>query len=510
MIDEDSLREAMRETTDGLRPPTRLAEEVIGGARARRRRRRRTGVTAVALAAALVVTGGALTTMNLTTTEVLGGEGAPAVARSWFDVPTRGDLADDRDFVGRASTTWRDELPLFLGIRAGLDEGGRGDPHLVAATTTPSGPAAIFVQRHAPPGDDESYDMLGLVAQSPEDGELHLLSVGRDEGKGQLYLFGEDDRTLIGLPGPEPLHLSTGPDIDGSTGEVTRQWEELVAEDGLILRQLPADSHAHDVVAATEVPDTLIPEELERRPPLAVLTSESRAAALDPGAAQHFLRPRSLDSNWNESLTFFYLPVASRPALTYQERLAEEEALDSPDNWRCETGENGGESCERITAAPSHPDSERELDLMDRTQRALRDSGRADLINHHSGGVFGSFLVIVRMTDGRIATIGEQWNRVQHGEAHAVVFTDDNLTEVDDFAYGGPTRPDDPVQLSVRLPDDEGWVVLSYQAELRYRTTPDGPWQAVESDRGAALLPAEAVQVEVSREGGTDVVELVR
>ncbi len=66
------------------------------------------------------------------------------------------------------------------------------------------------------------------------------------------------------------------------------------------------------------------------------------------------------------------------------------------------------------------------------------------------------------------------------------------------------------MQLSVRLPDDEGWVVLSYQAELRYRTTPDGPWQAVESDRGAALLPAEAVQVEVSREGGTDVVELVR
>ncbi|WP_016701399.1 hypothetical protein [Actinoalloteichus spitiensis] len=510
MIDQDSLRAAMRETTDGLQPPTRLAEEVLAGARARRRRRRRAGVTTVALAVALVVTAGALTRMDLTTSEVLGGEGDLAAPGDWFDMPTRGDLADDRDFVARATTTWREELPLFLHTGASREDGGRGDHHLVAATTTPSGPAAIFVERHAPPNGHESYDVLGLVAESPEDGELHLLSAGRDDGEGQLYLFGEDDRTLIGLPGREPLHLSTGPDIDESTGEVTRQWEELVPEDGLILRQLPADSHAHDVVAATEVPDTLVPEELERRPPLAVLTSESRAAALDPDAARHFLRSRSLDSDWTEDLTFFYLPIASRPALTHQERLAGEAALDSPDNWRCETYENGGESCERIAAGPSHPDSERELDLMDKTQRALWDSGRADLINHHSGGVFGGFLIIVRMADGRTATIGEQWNRTQHGEAHAVVFTDERLIEVDDFAYGGPTRPDDPVQLSVRLPDDEGWVVLSYQAELRYRTTPDGPWQAVESDRGAALLPAEAVQVEVSREGGTDVVELAR
>jgi hypothetical protein len=58
----------------------------------------------------------------------------------------------------------------------------------------------------------------------------------------------------------------------------------------------------------------------------------------------------------------------------------------------------------------------------------------------------------------------------------------------------------------MKLPDGQGWVVADRGATLRQRTG-DGPWQA--AGRDAALLPAAANEVEVTRPGMSPVASLL-
>jgi hypothetical protein len=63
-----------------------------------------------------------------------------------------------------------------------------------------------------------------------------------------------------------------------------------------------------------------------------------------------------------------------------------------------------------------------------------------------------------------------------------------------------------PVRL--RVPDGQGWVVAHYGAQLQYRASADGAWQDAGSD--AALLPDNAAQVQVTKNGNATVVNLDR
>ncbi|KXK61968.1 hypothetical protein AWW66_11045 [Micromonospora rosaria] len=137
----DPLRRALAVAAQEVRPTPDLLHRVRRGGRRRVRRRR---LLAGALAA-LLLAGGATGVVHLHRPPAV----APltGVADLLLDQPTRGDLADDRDWLDEVLATYertRDDSPVH-GL--GLTDRPAGEPHVTWAGTTPAGPAAAVVQR---------------------------------------------------------------------------------------------------------------------------------------------------------------------------------------------------------------------------------------------------------------------------------------------------------------------------------------------------------------------------
>jgi hypothetical protein len=111
---------------------------------------------------------------------------------------------------------------------------------------------------------------------------------------------------------------------------------------------------------------------------------------------------------------------------------------------------------------------------------------------------YGSWSIRGATPDGSQFLAGEV--RLENDPSHAYVLVGDGLVT------GAQVDPGATLPVALKLPDNQGWLVANVGATLRCRRGSDG-WLSV--GRDAALLPARATAVEVTRPGRpTEVVQL--
>ncbi|WP_436491749.1 hypothetical protein [Actinokineospora sp. HUAS TT18] len=103
------------------------------------------------------------------------------------------------------------------------------------------------------------------------------------------------------------------------------------------------------------------------------------------------------------------------------------------------------------------------------------------------------FQTIVDLPDGR-SLVGFEYVPDFTGSRFYAAVTD-RAGKIESITYGGKLA----AGLPAKVKGDWGWLVAYYDAALRYRTSPDGPWTT--AGRDAALLPANATEVEVTADG---------
>jgi hypothetical protein len=109
--------------------------------------------------------------------------------------------------------------------------------------------------------------------------------------------------------------------------------------------------------------------------------------------------------------------------------------------------------------------------------------------------------VVAGLPDGRIAILSEFLEDLNPSRIYAVLLEDDG--SIAGAVPGNLVDPSAPLPVALRMPDGQGWVVANYGATLRYRVD-GGTWQ--DAGQNAVLLPDNAIQVQVTRDGtSTDV-----
>nr|WP_161556684.1 hypothetical protein [Micromonospora acroterricola] len=232
MHDSD-VRAILHRATDHVTGPPGLLDEVRRGGRRRIMRRR--AVLAVALA--VVVAAPVVGALQFPGTRDRG-----EVASPIFGQPTRGDLAGDKGYLRQVRERW---LRRFE--ENALDEGLRGEPHVVWAGRTPAGPAAYVAQRTAnnPVVSDPQGDRMVAVAAFVEptaDGPRVMapesVTDAGTHGNSQAALLGPDRNVLLVLDAGAPVEFS--PELRYTAdGRIDRTFQPVAFRDGAAVLQVP-------------------------------------------------------------------------------------------------------------------------------------------------------------------------------------------------------------------------------------------------------------------------------
>ncbi|SDM33977.1 hypothetical protein [Allokutzneria albata] len=453
--DTDTLGRVLRAAVSDVDSPAGFAEAALR--KGRRRRSRVRAALASAAVAVTVITGGVLTGMPAWKSA---SDSITPATDARLGKPTRGDLAGDAEFVDRARSVWRAELPDLLGrvtnTRPGACWAVLGEPHVYWAGRTADGSAAVVMQtiRSTPATcpvnvEPRQTTAVGLVGTDVHS-RFHLLGVvasGFGNQAAEVFLFGPGESTVIALEESQARYVSPAPAV-GPDGRVAREWQELVFRDGVATMRLDR---------ATSPPDRLKARFAKRKP-------------AEPGETVP-------DQDLVPAFTTFHVQAVIDKWIG--------NAGPAPYlGWSAVRGDLGG---------PRQDPAERAR----RFVGALNRGGHTDPADREPGlparegwGQPGGWHVTAELPDRRTVVLGEHLiGDVTH--LFAVLWRGD---EVDRVVPGGPVDGSRPLPVKLRLPDGQGWIVAHEGSRLRWRSG-DGPWTALPGD--AALLPEQATHVEV-------------
>lgn len=455
-MDTTELSRVLHEATAEVEPRIGFAAAVVRGGRRRKARNRivlATGATAV-------------TALAATSTYVLWPDpvaGVNQAADPRLTQPTRGDLAGDTAFVNAAARAWREGLPRSWNATRGIFDDLRGAPHVFWAGITEAGPAAVVMQQaYLHPHGDLSADnfnqfqtLIGLVAADPADGVLKLVYDQYQPsgfGPAGYFQFGPGDRTVLIVDSGTPLYWSATP-ITSQDGKVTRSWLPMEVVDGVAKAGIPDSLQAEDIrVVARNTP----PAPDDKKFDGLVLLEPSSDYLKFVREGWQALSPSHTDNRL--------------PWLDNQAKLM-----------------RVGAPFDKV------PD-----DLLQFFPDALDRAGLID-IGANSRAI-GLWHVLAGLPDGRAILVSELQLNDKPSQIYSVVLNPDGT--VRGGVRNGQVDPKAILPVRVQLPETGGWIVAAYGSTLRYRLTPDTPWQ--DAGRDAALLPWNTTQVQV----GDKVVDL--
>ena len=114
----------------------------------------------------------------------------------------------------------------------------------------------------------------------------------------------------------------------------------------------------------------------------------------------------------------------------------------------------------------------------------------------------GLWSVVAGLSDGSTVVVSEVQEGSRPSRAYGVLYGADG--EIAGAFFGNDIDPIAMLPVRVRLPNGLGWIVADRGSMLQYRTAVGSPWQPAGVD--AALLPANAIAVEVRRSGVTPMI----
>jgi hypothetical protein len=457
------LNRLLHDATSDLTPPPGFTDTVLRGGRRRRQRRRLAVATSIAVVLAVAAS---------TTLVAASGTERTAIGDSRLAAPTKGNLAGDQAFLDQVLAAWKAGLRWSEEADLGVYDDRRGDPHVYWAGDTPAGRAAVVMQRvHPHAGTEVAVDgaglliAQGLVATDVADGKLKLVSTRNPfadtPGLADFYQFGRDNRTLLIVDGGKPLHYSFTVRMENE--RYFYDWQRARPKDGVAIVNLPGRT------AADPPPD------------YDAGTKYAYVYAGDSPPQGHGLL---IDDDFYDS------PVYRRPPASDYLRTR----LIDPDD------EPGGEEHRQVWDIGDPIGWTSHQIVLAWGARGCRAGIRPD-ISHGS-----TWMISAGLPDGRAVILRDMRNFEQDTtppQLCAMVGSNrsfDSVTMVD----GGTFDPGATLPVALRIPHGGGWIVSRPEAELSFRTAPDGAWQ--DAGGSAALLPDNAVEVKV----GDEVVPLPR
>lgn len=446
-MNTEDLTRALRDATEDIEPRNSFTTDVMRGGKRRQFRRRMavTGTLAVVMAAGVVVSVAPWAPPSPAITA--------AAPSPLLTAATRGDLAGDADYLRDAKTAFTKGMAV-LPDTVRPETRLIGEPRVYWAGNTPAGKVAVVVQErereqggvvYLPDGivvDASSIQpfTIGLVAGESATLVNSAWSSSLDDpgAQGFAFLFGPSDRYSIAFSGGAPLHVSPEWKI-GDDGRGVREWTTMKDLDGISFHEFPQSVRGADV---------------------RVVRAKDPAKAGYPEAL--ITLPASL---YAEGFDKQSKPIPGR-------------TMDWPQNQPLRTG--------ATKAAPLTGD----LDVGSELQAAGYGDPFARV------GVIG-FEVIADLPGGG-SVVGVEYVP-NHTGSRLYLGYRDATGKVTKWAYGGQLHAQEPLPVKVKLENGQGTLVAAHGANLRYRTTTDGPW--TDAGKDAALLPANATQVEVTRDG---------
>lgn len=432
-METEELTRAMRDATADLDIKPGFAPLVLRGAR-RRRLRGRVVIAGVATVAAAVVGTGTMTVVaGMSGPESSAPDSASVGAsRAMLQEPTRGNLADDPDFIDQALAAWTDGVKKSPN---GLAKQVTGDPHVYWAGDTPAGRVALVVQA------TEESTAMGLIAGEEPTLVNEMPRLDPSPARSQVLLFGPGDRHAIALNRKGPLVISPKWELNpDGTGQ--RHWEPMDALD--------------DVVSFAELP--------EGNPPEGVRVGREGIQDAKTSRKAHDLSLFTLPGTR-------YLKGSERQGKIYVET-----RLPWPRDLSF-----------RIDGAKPRPQEDRDH-LFDAAERAKMQDPLLDTW-------LSGFEVVADLQDGRHVEAFELQPFVGAPTGFYALVTGPDWT-FDQLVYGGVMNPEALLPARVELPDERGWIVAHYQAKLRYSTSSaDGPWHDAGNDAALLPHDTEAVEV---------------
>lgn len=445
-MNTEDLTRALRDATDDIEPRNSFTTDVVRGGKRRQFRRRMavTGTLAFVMAAGVVVSVApwAPTPPGLTA----------AAPNPLLTAATRGDLAGDADYLRDARTAFT----KGMAASPGADQPGNtliGEPRVYWAGNTPAGKVAVVVQQRESEKGNVTYVDGTVVDLSTVQRVVIGLVIGDQAtlvnsapGNGDAmtlertaFLFGPSDRYVVAFSGGAPLHASPEWKV-GEDGRGAREWTAMTDLDGISFLAFPEAVRGGDVrVVRAKDPKTAGYEQS-----LGVL-------------------PASL---YHEGTDRQSKPIPRR-------------TMDWPQNPPL-----------RASGAKATALTNGDQDVAS----ALQAAGYGDPLARV--GVTG-FEVIVDLPDGR-SVVAVEYVPNDTGSRLYLGYRDGGIS-VTKWAYGGPLNGAEPLPVNVKLENGQGTLVAARGANLRYRTTTHGPW--TDAGKDAALLPANATHVEVTRDG---------
>ncbi|WP_086828386.1 hypothetical protein [Allokutzneria sp. NRRL B-24872] len=445
--ESEALAQVLRAAVSDVDTPADFAETAL-----RKGKRRKQRVRASMVGAALAVTamlGGLLSGVPSWRAD---SEQLTPASDVRLSRPTTGELAGDAAFLARARTTWERELAAHVEVAASIAPAGCweavGRPHVLWASRTGAGPAAVLVQALRAKGSCESplpkggLTVIGVFGTDISDGREHLLGV--DTGGGGVFLLGPN-AVVIAAQESQARYFS--PQVEfAPDGTASRRWTELVYQNGI-------------AVSSAAAPDS----------PWGSASVFVKHKPADPGAsmsAQNRVRPVETD-------------------LTRARLTGRGGGLPLPGlQWATLQGHLSGpvlslaERRQRFTDALDH------FRFTDPAFREWYTAGRSGATQ------LGGWDITAALPDGRTVIVSERviGNDIR---SYAALFRVDRAERV---VRGSKIDRGAALPVVVRLPDAQGWIVAHQGAALRWRSA-GGAWNAVPGD--AALLPDLADTVEV-------------
>lgn len=430
-VDTTHLGTLFDDATEDLEPRAGFTDAVLRGGR-KRRLRHRVAVATAATAAIAVVTGG---TVAMVTDS---GAAPTSVTVGWLSGPPKGPLGGDQPTIDQAIKVWEDGKAHSPNAQAGIFDDMRDAPHVYWAGTTAAGPAAVVMQQaYLHPHDnlpetaaDTRQTLVGLVAEV--DGRLTLVSDQfqwrQNDPVPGYFQFGAGDRTVLVVDPGQPLFQMEQGD----------RWERMPIENGVAIKQYPADKPPLPAVVVGTDPDADSAVQLKFLP-----ASEYLGAAAAGGGTGPLTDLGGIGLNWPAEVLRIGLP-------------------------------GGAEFDESQT-------------FYDAVSTKV---GTVNPINGTNSDWY--WYLRANLADGRVAVLGDiKWNPGTPARIYAVLVSADGSKDVLD---GDVVNRHSPLPVKMRMPDGQGWVVANHGHQLSYRT--DGDWVAAGKD--AALLPDDATQVKVA------------